>query len=188
MAEKTNTTLPNGRRIYSNTNEDGTKLYTDKNGRVGYSNVHVVNDEPGYGRTISIKGDDKHYSVFDELDETKARLAAECEAHETTKARLAHASRLHALTVLQLERAVENLRKMSHVVDSIEPECCEYCGECDPHSCEDDYTGKQYPFIEPIDEDPCFYASEQEGIARNTEELLAMIEDEEEEDFAHDEY
>lgn len=141
-----------------------------------------------YGRTISIVGDEK-YSVFDELDNVKARLVDECAAHEYTKARLAHASRLHSLAVLQLERACESLRTMAEVVDSIEPECCEHCGENDPHSCEDDgiYTGPEYPHIEPIAEDPCFYAAPGSGVAHNTIELLALI-DAEEEEYEHDEY
>lgn len=142
------------------------------------------------GRTISTTGDGEKHSVFDELDNLKARLADECAAHEDTKARLAHASRLHSLTVLQLERACESLRTMAEVVDSIEPECCEYCGENDPHSCEDDgiYSGPEYPHIEPIAEDPCFYAAPGSGVARNTTELLEMIDAEEEEEYEHDEY
>ena len=150
------------------------------------SNVTTPN-----GRTISTTGDGEKHSVFDELDNLKARLADECAAHEDTKARLAHASRLHSLTVLQLERACESLRTMAEVVDSIEPECCEYCGENDPHSCEDDgiYSGPEYPHIDPLDEDPCFYAAPGSGVARNTTELLAMIDAEEEEDeYDHDEY
>ena len=131
------------------------------------------------GRTVS---------TSDELDNLKARLADECAAHEDTKARLAHASRLHSLTVLQLERACESLRTMAEVVDSIEPECCGICGENDPHSCEDEgiYSGPEYPHIEPIAEDPCFYAAPGSGVARNTTELMAMIDEEEE--YDHDEY
>ena len=142
------------------------------------------------GRTISTTGDGEKHSVFDELDSLKARLADECAAHEDTKARLAHASRLHSLTVLQLERACESLRTMAEVVDSIEPECCGICGENGPHSCEDDgiYSGPEYPHIEPIAEDPCFYAAPGSGVARNTTELLAMIDEEDEYEHDHDEY
>lgn len=140
------------------------------------------------GRTISTTGDGEKHSVFDELDNLKARLADECAAHEDTKSKLARASRLHSLTVLQLERACESLRTMAEVVDSIEPECCEHCGENDPHSCEDDgiYSGPEYPHIDPLDEDPCFYAAPGSGVARNTTELLAMIDEEDE--YDHDEY
>ena len=148
------------------------------------SNVTTPN-----GRIISVTDNGtKKYSVFNELDELKARLADECAAHEDTKSKLAHASRLHSLTVLQLERACESLRTMAEVVDSIEPECCEYCGENDPHSCEDDgiYSGPEYPHIDPLDEDPCFYAAPGSGVARNTTELLAMIDEEDE--YDHDEY
>ena len=132
---------------------------------------------------------DHTVSTSDELDNLKARLADECAAHEDTKSKLARAGRLHSLTVLQLERACESLRTMAEVVDSIEPECCGICGENDPHSCEDDgvYSGPEYPHIEPIAEDPCFYAAPGSGVARNTTELLAMIEEEEEE-YDHDEY
>lgn len=138
-------------------------------------------------RTISTTGDGEKYSVFKELDNMKARLADECAAHEDTKSKLARASRLHSLTVLQLERACESLRTMAEVVDSIEPECCEHCGENDPHSCEDEgtYTGPEYPHIEPLDEDPCFYAAPGSGVAHNTIELLALIGAEEDE-YEHD--
>ena len=132
---------------------------------------------------------DHTVSTSAELDNLKARLADECAAHEDTKSKLARAGRLHSLTVLQLERACESLRTMAEVVDSIEPECCGICGENDPHSCEDEgiYSGPEYPHIEPIAEDPCFYAAPGSGVARNTTELLAMI-DEEEEEYDHDEY
>lgn len=142
------------------------------------------------GRTISTTVDGEKYSVFDELDNVKARLADECAAHEDTKSKLARAGRLHSLTVLQLERACESLRTMAEVVDSIEPECCGICGENDPHSCEDDgiYTGPEYPHIEPIAEDPCFYAAPGSGVARNTTELMAMIDEEDEYEHDHDEY
>lgn len=144
------------------------------------------------GRTISTTVDGEKHSVFDELDNVKARLADECAAHEDTKSKLARASRLHSLTVLQLERACKSLRTMAEVVDSIEPECCGICGENDPHSCEDEgiYSGPEYPHIEPIAEDPCFYAAPGSGVARNTTELLAMIdaEEEDEEEYDHDEY
>lgn len=126
--------------------------------------------------------------LTEENKDLKARLADECAAHEDTKAKLACASRLHSLTVLQLENACKNLRTMAEVVDSIEPECCEYCGENDPHSCEDDgiYTGPEYPHIDPLDEDPCFYAAPGSGVARNTTELLEMIDAEEEDEYEHD--
>lgn len=128
--------------------------------------------------------------LTEENKDLKARLADECAAHEDTKSKLARAGRLHSLTVLRLESACKSLRTMAEVVDSIEPECCEYCGENDPHSCEDDgiYSGPEYPHIEPIAEDPCFYAAPESGVARNTAELLEMIDEEDEEEYDHDEY
>lgn len=36
------------------------------------------------------------------------------------------------------------------------------------------YTGWQYPVNEALDDDPCFYYSPEKGVARNTDEVLAL--------------
>ena len=124
-----------------------------------------------------------------DLVEMNNRLYAESVAHENTKARLAEARRLHALTEIKLMSAYEYAARMSEVLDSIDPDTCECCDARDAAYCEDDdtYAGPAYPNIHPLDDDPCFYASPESGVARNTAELLEMI-DEEAEEREHDEY
>lgn len=114
-------------------------------------------------------------SLTHELLEVNKRLFNECVAHEATKGKLAEARRLHAETVHQLEAARNNLQNMADALESIE--CV----------CEHEYDDEDYPRIEPLDEDPCFYACPASGVARNTAELMEMIE-EEEEGYEHDEY
>ena len=122
--------------------------------------------------------------------EMNNRLYAECVAHENTKARLAEARRLYVATSMKLTSAYESMKRMADVLDSIDPETCACCDAHDAAYSDgyDDYTGPAYPNLQPLDDDPVFYACPERGVARNTAELLEMIDEEENEEYDRDEY